>query len=225
MIKLFITVVSILSPIFVLYMNYTHPSIKGGYFFSLLILLIGIEKVWETFFTSKEKEVKKYHGDWTLLVTSAMYFLSAVLVVAEFFYTEKKIIIPVFILGIFFYILAGVIRFWAIKTLGSQWAIHLVDKYMINSKPVLIKRGPYKYIRHPIYLGHFLELVGIALIFNAFYSLAFIFIVNLPLYIQRAFYEEKISLSRFSESYPLYRKETSFMFPIKLFKFNKNNKK
>lgn len=215
MIKLFIIFVAILSPFFLIYMNLTNPDVEGGYFFSLLALLIGIEKVWETFFTSKEKEIRKDHGDWTLLATSFAYFLSVLLVIAEFFYVGRKINILIFISGLLIYLLAGALRFWSIRILGFQWAIHLVDES--NDKMILIKKGPYEYIRHPIYLGHLLELIGVAIMFHAFYSLVFIFSVNLPLYIKRGLYEEKISLKRFGKDYKVYKEETSFMLPIKFF--------
>ena len=219
MIKLFIIIVLILSPLFILYLNLTHPYVEGRYFFSFLVLIIGIEKIWETFFTSKEKESRKHHGDWTLLITSLMYFISVLLVVAEFFYIGRKINVLIFVTGLLIYIFAGILRFWSIKTLGGQWAIHLTNKSQLSGEPILIKKGPYKYIRHPIYLGHFLELVGTAMIFNAFYSLIFIFVINLSLYVKRALYEEKISLHKFGNEYLSYKKETSFMLPIKIFNF------
>jgi protein-S-isoprenylcysteine O-methyltransferase Ste14 len=178
---------------------------------------MGVEKIWETFFTSKEKDARKHHGDWTLMVTSLAYFLSVLLVITEFFYVGRKINILFFLIGLLIYFPAGILRYWSIKTLGDQWAIHLVSKPGLGRDMVLVRKGPYKRIRHPIYLGHFLELVGIAVIFNAFYTLIFIIVVNLPLYIKRAIYEEKILVARVGEDYLSYKKETSFMFPVKFF--------
>jgi protein-S-isoprenylcysteine O-methyltransferase Ste14 len=120
--------------------------------------------------------------------------------------------------GLLVYISAGALRFWSIKILGKEWAIHLVNKFKTEEKPKLIQSGPYKYVRHPIYLGHFLELIGIALAFNAFYSLILVFVVNLPLYMQRANYEEKKSLEKFGSEYVDYKEKTSFMIPLKVFK-------
>lgn len=222
MIKLFIFIVSVLFLLLIFSLLVNNPGVGGKYWLLLFAVFVLIEKLWETFFTSKQKDVRKYQGDWTLMLTSIFYAISALLAVIEFFYITKNINIIVLSFGLLIYILAGLLRFWSIKTLGKQWNIHLIEE---SEKSEIIVKGPYKYIRHPIYLGHFLELVGIALTFNALYSLIFIFVVNLPLYIQRAFYEEKINAKKFGEEYQRYKKETSFMVPIKLFKIDKDIKK
>jgi len=222
MIKPFIFIVPILLIFVLAFLFVNNPGVEGGFWLSLFAVFVLIEKIWETFFTSKQKDVRKYQGDWTLMLTSVMYAIAGFLVIFEFFFTDKKINLIILLSGVAVYIFAGVLRYWSIKTLGKEWNIHLIDS---NGGAKLIVKGPYKYIRHPIYLGHFLELVGIALTFNAIYSLIFIFVVNLPLYIQRALYEEKKSLNKFGKEYIIYMKNVSFMFPIKLFKINGSIKK
>lgn len=213
MIKLFIFIVPILFIFILSFLLLNNSGIEGGIGLSLFAVFVLIEKLWETFFTSKQKDVRKYQGDWTLMLTSVMYAVAGFLVIFEFFYTDRKINLIILLAGAAIYIFSGVLRFWSIKTLGNEWNIHLIDS---NGGAKLIVKGPYKYIRHPIYLGHFLELVGIALTFNAIYSLIFIFLLNLPLYIQRALYEEKKSLKKFGKEYIIYMKNVSFMFPFKI---------
>jgi protein-S-isoprenylcysteine O-methyltransferase Ste14 len=218
MIKPFLFIIPILLIFVLSFLLVNNPGVEGVFWLSLFAVFVLIEKIWETFFTSKQKDVRKYQGDWTLMLTSVMYAIAGFLIIFEFFYTDKKIGLVILLAGIAVYIFSGVLRYWSIKTLGNEWNIHLIDS---NGGAKLIVKGPYKYIRHPIYLGHFLELVGIALTFSAFYSLIFIFVVNLPLYIQRAFYEEKKSLKKFGKEYIIYMKNVSFILPTNLLKLRK----
>jgi len=72
----------------------------------------------------------------------------------------------------------------------------------------LITGGIYKWIRHPMYLGFILWLIGFPLYFGALYAfiLAFIFITNVLFW---RYLEEKELLKRFP-SYGDYRKTTLF---------------
>ncbi|MFH0819747.1 MAG: isoprenylcysteine carboxylmethyltransferase family protein [bacterium] len=214
MIKIFILIVVSLVPISLVYFNLTLPDVHGRFWFTVFVIFVMIERMWETFYTSKEKEVRKYHGDWTLMLTSVMYFFTGLVVIFDFFYSNRVINYLITFLGLTIFILAGLLRYWSVKTLGDQWAIHAVGESKIMNKHTLIKHGPYKYSRHPIYLGIMLELIGIALTANAFYALIPIFFINIPLYIQRALFEERTSSKeRFGEEYLLYKKEVPFMIP------------
>ena len=54
------------------------------------------------------------------------------------------------------FILAIMLRNWAIKTLGECYSPHI----KINMNHVLKKNGPYRFVRHPIYLSLIAELLG-----------------------------------------------------------------
>lgn len=222
MIKIFILIVVSLVPISLVYFNLTRPDVQSRGWFTVFVIFVMIERMWETFYTSKEKEVRKYHGDWTLMLTSVTYFFTGLVVIFDFFYSNRVINFFVTSIGLLIFIIAGILRFWSVKTLGDQWAIHAVGESKIISRHTLVRRGPYRYIRHPIYLGIMLELIGIALAANTYYALIPIFFINIPLYIQRALYEEKTSSKeRFKEEYLVYKKEVPFMIPWHLVKSKK----
>lgn len=218
MIKLFIIIVSIFVPAILIFMNVTHP-VHGGIIFSIFISIVTLVKIWESFFTSKEKDRSHYHGDWTLLLTSLLYFLAGIFIVTELFVLNREINIYVTIGGLLIFSLAALIRRWSIKTLGNQWAIHAVGQSKLLDKHVLVIVGPYKYVRHPIYTSYILDLLGLALIFNAYYSIIFIVVVNIYSYVIRAMHEERHSLNRFGSQYTEYKDRSSFMIPF--FKINK----
>ncbi|MBI5439246.1 MAG: isoprenylcysteine carboxylmethyltransferase family protein [Nitrosomonadales bacterium] len=103
--------------------------------------------------------------------------------------------------------------YWSIKTLGNQWAIHATGLSRLTNEQVLIVAGPYKYVRHPIYMSYVLDLLGLTLALSTFYSLILVVLVNLPSYVLRAKYEEISSAKRFGDSYAGYKEKSSFIFP------------
>jgi len=69
----------------------------------------------------------------------------------------------VFVLGIAVFVLGKGIKYWAIATLGSRWTFRV----LVPPSSSLITHGPYRYVRHPNYVGVIGELVGLALVARA----------------------------------------------------------
>lgn len=63
-------------------------------------------------------------------------------------------------------------RVWVIATLGKFWNTKI---FRIKKRP-LVKKGPYKYFRHPNYIIVTLEILVLPLVFNLYYT-AIIFTV------------------------------------------------
>jgi protein-S-isoprenylcysteine O-methyltransferase Ste14 len=80
---------------------------------------------------------------------------------------------------------------------------------------ILVKTGPYKYIRHPVYLGLTIALIGVALSMRSWLGLASVFILFLPTAIYRAKLEERELLKMFGERWKNYQNSTGFIFPFK----------
>ena len=82
-----------------------------------------------------------------------------------------------------------------------------------------VNSGPYKYSRHPIYIGYTLAWAGFALTVGSFWMLTLsqaVLILAWTLYIY--LYEEPVLLNRFGETYKIYR-ETTPVIPLRnLFK-------
>lgn len=193
-------------------------SEKGWHqiFFLSFMLAHIFERVWETFYTSKEKRRFEMHGDWTLVAVSVAYLVLCFSVAGEFYLIGHSKRISVLMLGVSLYILAFLIRWWGMKSLGKQWAIHAVGAQKISHVRV-IKIGAYKYVRHPIYLGVILEVVSLPLIANVPYSLFIALLINVPLQILRAFIEEKYCVRRFESGYQKYKQEVGMLIPYKYF--------
>jgi methyltransferase len=61
---------------------------------------------------------------------------------------------------------AKAVKFWAIATLGHRWTYRVL---IVPGAP-LVATGPYRWIRHPNYVGVVGELVGMALVTGARFS-------------------------------------------------------
>jgi methyltransferase len=72
----------------------------------------------------------------------------------------------VFGLGAVVFALAKAIKYWAIVTLGSRWTFRV----LVPPGASMIHHGPYRFMRHPNYLGVIGELIGMALMAHAVYT-------------------------------------------------------
>jgi methyltransferase len=69
----------------------------------------------------------------------------------------------VFIAGLIVFALAKSIKYWAIATLGRRWSFRVL---VLPGSP-LITTGPYRFMRHPNYLGVIGEIGGMAVMAQA----------------------------------------------------------
>lgn len=76
----------------------------------------------------------------------------------------------------------------------------------------LVAKGPYKFFRHPIYLGIFLTFVGLSLIVDSRLGLYYAIFIVFPLNYLRKKNEEKVLEEVFGDKYRLYKQITLFNF-------------
>lgn len=212
MIKFLLFVIFLLLIGILVALNILFP-IKGGLVLSLIAVIVTIVKFKESF-NSKEKDIEKHSGDWTLIVTSVLYFITGIFILFEFFYKQKELNIFISILGIILLLLAAILRRHSIKTLGDQWAIHATVSSKLPGEVKLIETGIYKYIRHPIYLTYIIDLFGLCFLFNSYYTIILVFLLNIVSYIIRAKKEESESKRRLGKKYEDYIQKTWFLFPF-----------
>jgi methyltransferase len=60
-------------------------------------------------------------------------------------------------------VLAMALRWWVIHTLGTHWNVEV----MASTSLGVVTQGPFRWVRHPNYLGVFVELVALPLIHTA----------------------------------------------------------
>jgi protein-S-isoprenylcysteine O-methyltransferase Ste14 len=93
--------------------------------------------------------------------------------------------------------------------LGSAWS--LVPK--AGQDTGLVTTGPYRLVRHPIYLGLIFLAVGEALAFSSLPAFAIVLFAIIPTFAWRARAEEKLLSRIFGERYEVYQQRTKMIIP------------
>jgi protein-S-isoprenylcysteine O-methyltransferase Ste14 len=77
----------------------------------------------------------------------------------------------------------------------------------------LVTTGPYRLVRHPIYLGLVLLTLGQALAFSSWRACLIVLVGVVPTFAWRARAEEALLGRTFGERYALYRRQTKMIIP------------
>jgi protein-S-isoprenylcysteine O-methyltransferase Ste14 len=112
--------------------------------------------------------------------------------------------IPLIVTGLFFGVIGPAIAIWGVLYLGRSFGILVVVRKVVLG-------GPYRWVRHPMYLGYLCMLAGLIL---TNFSAAYFILV--PIQIVLLLYRARLEETRLAESsaeYREYRKHTGFIFP------------
>jgi protein-S-isoprenylcysteine O-methyltransferase Ste14 len=77
----------------------------------------------------------------------------------------------------------------------------------------LVTTGPYRLVRHPIYLGLAATATGQALAFGSWPALLAVVCGIVPTFVWRAHAEEKVLSRTFGERYAVYKQRTKMIVP------------
>lgn len=102
------------------------------------------------------------------------------------------------------------LRYWAFAALGRQFQIDVSDP---GRERRLIRTGPYRFVRHPIYVASCLEAVGLPWMLGAWFALALALLVFVPLEVARARYEERFLRRVFGAAYDRFTDEVPGFLP------------
>lgn len=97
-------------------------------------------------------------------------------------------------------ILGLMLRTWSIYTLGNYFTMHLA----IQKEHKIVCKGPYKYLRHPSYVGAFLTYLGTTIFLHSWFSLIIATVILSIAWLRRMHYEEKLLFEEFGEEYKSY---------------------
>ena len=97
---------------------------------------------------------------------------------------------------------------WARLNLGRNWGTPMSEK----DDPELVTSGPYRRIRHPIYSGIILAMVGTAVALDWSWLIAAG--VLGAYFVCSAVMEERYMSARFPDAYPAYKLSTKMLIPF-----------
>ena len=100
------------------------------------------------------------------------------------------------------------LAFWARLHIGRNWGMPM----SLRQGHELVTSGPYAYVRHPIYSGLMLAMIGSAPAVSMLWLL--LFPIYFIYFIVSARTEEKMMLAQFPDAYPAYRRRTKMLLPF-----------
>jgi protein-S-isoprenylcysteine O-methyltransferase Ste14 len=111
--------------------------------------------------------------------------------------------------GVALVLLGSAIRVAAIRTLGRAFTASV----SVEADHRLVQRGLYRRLRHPSYLGALLALLGVPVLFSAWWAAALTLLAMSFAYTRRIRLEERALLERHGAAYSDYRARTAMLIP------------
>ncbi len=96
---------------------------------------------------------------------------------------------------------------WARANLGANWS----EKPSVKEGHELVTSGPYQLVRHPIYFGMLVGLLGTTFVSGIPGLIVFLFLG--VVFVNRIRVEERLTVGLFPDKYPEYRKRTKTLIP------------
>jgi protein-S-isoprenylcysteine O-methyltransferase Ste14 len=170
------------------------------------------ERIWAMYVRQGLGRVRAGAGrDWTAIAVGYAYPLTLGGAVAEFLLRQHAPPLGLFATGLVVYATGVAWRYWAFRVLRHQWHVDVSDT---SGERHLVRVGPYRLMRHPLYFGACLEIVGIPLFLGAWGALLFGVLIFIPLEVARGYYEERFLRELFGADYRRYADDVWAFFPL-----------
>lgn len=115
-------------------------------------------------------------------------------------------------LGFFLALLGNALYSWGYQTLGRNFSLEVV----IYQGHQLVERGPYRFIRHPMYTALILASVGMGLMAQSWVAVIVIAVFDAIAVWFRVRVEEKALIAEFGEQYLSYSTRVKRLIPFLL---------
>jgi len=141
----------------------------NGYFIAFFCFLL-MQRTSELRLAKKNADWIKQRGGYEVGATHYKYIVA---IHAGFFLTLASEVLVLgtvapswWLLPLILFFLAQLLRYWCIQSLGPYWNTRIY----ILPEARLIKKGPYRWVKHPNYWIVITEIALVPLIFGAYYT-------------------------------------------------------
>ena len=173
-------------------------------FYIPFLLIATYERITKTFFKKQTKQTQVIKYKWLYVVLLLSYIAIVLFSVSEYFLGIHSVEFLPSTVGLLIFSCGVWLRNMAMNDLGENWS----NNTEIKEGHRLITTGIYHFLRHPYYFAITLELMGLCLLSNAYYSLILVFAIQAPLLLVRIFLEERMLIKHFGIQYKQYINHT-----------------
>jgi protein-S-isoprenylcysteine O-methyltransferase len=106
-------------------------------------------------------------------------------------------------------ILGLALRTWSVATLGSLFTMHI----SIQKQHTVVRRGPYRIVRHPSYLGAFIMYVCSTALLQAWFAMIIALVILPFAFVRRISYEEAMLRGELGQEYQEYCSRVKRLLP------------
>jgi protein-S-isoprenylcysteine O-methyltransferase Ste14 len=188
------------------------PAFAGKTAGIALFVAVCVERMWAMYMRQGVRNATRGAGrDWSAVAVGYAYALTLGAAAVEFLLRQRGLFVVSAAAGAVVYGVGVALRYWAFYVLRHQWHVDVSD---VGGKRFLVREGPYRLMRHPLYLGACLEVVGLPVFLGAWGALMFGVLAFIPLEVARAYYEERFLRDLFGADYRRYAEEVWAFFPL-----------
>jgi methyltransferase len=161
--------------------------------FLLLLLVVAALRVVELRISKRHQKVLKAQGagkakDPIFPVMAMFHTLVLIGAAVEVVFLHRPFLPALAIPMIALFVLANIVRWWVIRTLGQHWNVGVMDSTRLG----VITTGPFRYVRHPNYAAVFVEMIALPLIHTAWITALFGAITHILVLSFRLSAEERV---------------------------------
>ena len=117
------------------------------------------------------------------------------------------------VIGLCLYLVGFILVLWARHTLDKYWGLSRDGQVKLLDDHQLIQNGPYAFVRHPMYFGWWVAMLGLMLLYPVWIVLL-MFLSLVISFFNRARKEEATLAERFGDTWIEYKRRTKFLIPF-----------
>ena len=181
--------------------------------FAVLTATWAISEIWlglrrRSADTSRSRD----HGTLRLLLITiyACLFIAVWLSGAGVWHFPASVATPLLWTGLAMMAFGLVFRWWSIRVLAQYFTVDV----NVRDDHELIRKGPYRWLRHPSYTGALMTFYGFALALGNVASLLVLLVPVTLAFLWRMRIEERVLAEAFPVAYPQYIRETRRLIPF-----------